>query len=87
MSAVLLTGTGKRYDIVASFAQHARVVACDPNPISPAQYAAILRKGIAAIRSESPDVTRRSACTARVASARGERAERSGQVAARRAPQ
>jgi hypothetical protein len=27
---VLLTGTGKRYDIVASFAQHATVVACDP---------------------------------------------------------
>ena len=40
MSAVLLTGTGKRYDIVASFAQHGPVVACDPNPIAPAQYAA-----------------------------------------------
>src|SRR5207247_400047 len=39
MSAVLLTGTGKRYDIVASFAQHTTVVAADPNPISPAQYA------------------------------------------------
>jgi carbamoyl-phosphate synthase large subunit len=26
-SAVLLTGTGKRYDIVASFAQHGPVVA------------------------------------------------------------
>src|SRR5256885_15696764 len=45
-SAVLLTGTGKRYDIVASFAQHATVVACDPNPISPAQYAATVRTSV-----------------------------------------
>jgi carbamoyl-phosphate synthase large subunit len=46
MSAVLLTGTGKRYDIVASFAQHGTVVACDPNPISPAQYAATVRTSV-----------------------------------------
>jgi len=38
--AVLLTGVGKRYDIVAAFAQHAIVVAADPNPLAPAQYAA-----------------------------------------------
>ena len=38
--AVLLTGVGKRYDIVSAFAQHARVVAADPNPLAPAQYAA-----------------------------------------------
>jgi carbamoyl-phosphate synthase large subunit len=38
--AVLLTGVGKRYDIVAAFAQHATVVAADPNPLAPAQYAA-----------------------------------------------
>jgi carbamoyl-phosphate synthase large subunit len=31
---------GKRYDIVASFAQHGTVVAADPNPLAPAQYAA-----------------------------------------------
>jgi carbamoyl-phosphate synthase large subunit len=37
---VLLTGVGKRYDIVAAFAQHATVVAADPNPLAPAQYAA-----------------------------------------------
>jgi carbamoyl-phosphate synthase large subunit len=37
---VLLTGVGKRYDIVSAFAQHARVVAADPNPLAPAQYAA-----------------------------------------------
>jgi carbamoyl-phosphate synthase large subunit len=46
MSAVLLTGTGKRYDIVASFAQHTTVVAADPNPISPAQYAATVRTSV-----------------------------------------
>ena len=39
-SAVLLTGVGKRYDIVSAFAQHAIVVAADPNPLAPAQYAA-----------------------------------------------
>ncbi len=38
--AVLLTGVGKRYDIVSTFAQHATVVAADPNPLAPAQYAA-----------------------------------------------
>ena len=38
--AVLLTGVGKRYDIVSAFAQHALVVAVDPNPLAPAQYAA-----------------------------------------------
>ncbi len=46
MTAVLLTGTGKRYDIVASFAQHTTVVAADPNPISPAQYAATVRTSV-----------------------------------------
>ena len=39
-AAVLLTGVGKRYDIVSAFSQHARVVAVDPNPLAPAQYAA-----------------------------------------------
>jgi len=43
MDAVLLTGTGKRYDIVTAFAQHAKVIAADPNPFSPAQYAADVR--------------------------------------------
>jgi carbamoyl-phosphate synthase large subunit len=38
--AVLLTGVGKRYDIVSAFARHATVVAADPNPLAPAQYAA-----------------------------------------------
>src|SRR3954462_4678267 len=50
MKAVLLTGTGKRYDIVAAFAQHATVVACDPNPLAPAQYAATVRTTVPLIK-------------------------------------
>jgi carbamoyl-phosphate synthase large subunit len=46
VSAVLLTGVGKRYDIVASFAQHTTVVAADPNPLAPAQYAATVRTSV-----------------------------------------
>jgi carbamoyl-phosphate synthase large subunit len=40
---VLLTGVGKRYDIVSAFAEHAFTIAADPNPLAPAQYAADLR--------------------------------------------
>jgi carbamoyl-phosphate synthase large subunit len=43
---ILLTGVGKRYDIVSAFAQHARVVAVDPNPLAPAQYAADVRAAV-----------------------------------------
>lgn len=43
---VLLTGVGKRYDIVSAFAQHAPVVAADPNPLAPAQYAAHHRRAV-----------------------------------------
>jgi carbamoyl-phosphate synthase large subunit len=50
---VLLTGVGKRYDIVSSFAQHAFTIAADPNPLAPAQYAADLR--IAPPRIDDPD--------------------------------
>jgi carbamoyl-phosphate synthase large subunit len=42
-TAIMLTGVGKRYDIVACFAAHATVVAVDPNPLAPAQYAAQVR--------------------------------------------
>jgi carbamoyl-phosphate synthase large subunit len=45
-AAVLLTGVGKRYDIVATFAQHTTVVAADPNPLAPAQYAADHREAV-----------------------------------------
>ncbi len=43
---VLLTGVGKRYDIVSAFAQHATVIAADPNPLAPAQYAADHRAAV-----------------------------------------
>ena len=38
--AVVLTGVGKRYDIVSAFSAHAFTVAVDPNPLAPARYAA-----------------------------------------------
>jgi carbamoyl-phosphate synthase large subunit len=38
--AVLLTGVGKRYDIVSCFARLTTTIAADPNPLAPAQYAA-----------------------------------------------
>jgi carbamoyl-phosphate synthase large subunit len=41
--AVLLTGVGKRYDIVSCFAALTRTVAADPSPLAPAQYAAHVR--------------------------------------------
>ena len=41
--AVLLTGVGKRYDIVSAFAKHAFTIAADPSPLAPAQYAADVR--------------------------------------------
>jgi carbamoyl-phosphate synthase large subunit len=43
---ILLTGVGKRYDIVSAFAQHATVIAADPNPLAPAQYAADHRTSV-----------------------------------------
>src|SRR5437764_2586140 len=52
-SGVLLTGVGKRYDIVSAFAQHATVIAADPNPLAPAQYAAHHRSSVP--RIDSPD--------------------------------
>src|SRR5438045_5886542 len=45
-AGVLLTGVGKRYDIVSAFAQHTTVVAADPNPLAPAQYAAGVRVAV-----------------------------------------
>ncbi|HEY8867644.1 MAG TPA: hypothetical protein VIM22_11955, partial [Solirubrobacteraceae bacterium] len=45
-TGVLLTGVGKRYDIVAAFAQHVTTVAADPNWLAPAQYAAQVRRAV-----------------------------------------
>jgi len=42
VTAVLLTGVGKRYDIVNAFSEHAFTIAADPNPLAPARYAADL---------------------------------------------
>ncbi|MBA2504962.1 MAG: ATP-grasp domain-containing protein [Thermoleophilaceae bacterium] len=39
---VILTGVGKRYDIVSAFAEHAFTIAADPSPLAPARYAADL---------------------------------------------
>ncbi|HWK29360.1 MAG TPA: ATP-grasp domain-containing protein [Solirubrobacter sp.] len=50
---VLLTGVGKRYDIVSAFARHARVVAADPSPLAPAQYAADVH--VAPPRADAPE--------------------------------
>ena len=41
--AILLTGVGKRYDIVSCFAALTRTIAADPSPLAPAQYAADVR--------------------------------------------
>jgi carbamoyl-phosphate synthase large subunit len=51
--AVLLTGVGKRYDIVACFAHLTKTVAADPNPLAPARYAAHVRVGVPLI--EDPE--------------------------------
>src|SRR3954469_9345391 len=45
-SAVLLPGVGKPYDIVSCFARQTTVVAADPNPLAPAQYAATVRTSV-----------------------------------------
>jgi len=41
--AILLTGAGKRYDIVSCFAALTKTIVADPNPLAPAQYAAHVR--------------------------------------------
>jgi carbamoyl-phosphate synthase large subunit len=51
--AVLLTGVGKRYDIVASFAALTTTIAVDPNPLAPAQYAAQVRVAVPPIADPS----------------------------------
>jgi carbamoyl-phosphate synthase large subunit len=51
--AVLLTGAGKRYDIVSCFARLTTTVVADPAPLAPAQYAAQVRAAVPLI--EDPD--------------------------------
>jgi carbamoyl-phosphate synthase large subunit len=51
--AILLTGVGKRYDIVACFAALTKTIAADPSPLAPAQYAAHVR--VAVPRMDDPE--------------------------------
>jgi carbamoyl-phosphate synthase large subunit len=44
--AVLLTGAGKRYDIVSCFSRLTKTVVADPSPLAPAQYAAHVRSAV-----------------------------------------
>jgi carbamoyl-phosphate synthase large subunit len=44
--AVLLTGAGKRYDIVSCFARLTTTIVADPSPLAPAPYAAQVRVGV-----------------------------------------
>jgi carbamoyl-phosphate synthase large subunit len=60
--SVVLTGVGKRYDIVSAFAQHATVVAADPNPLAPAQYAAHERRAVPRIDDQDYVPALRALC-------------------------
>ena len=44
--SILLTGAGKRYDIVSCFARLTTTVVADPSPLAPAQYAAHVRAAV-----------------------------------------
>jgi carbamoyl-phosphate synthase large subunit len=44
--AILLTGAGKRYDIVSCFSQLTTTIVADPAPLAPAQYAAQIRASV-----------------------------------------
>jgi len=44
--AILLTGAGKRYDIVSCFAHLTKTIVADPSPLAPAQYAAQVRVAV-----------------------------------------
>ena len=46
LPAILLTGAGKRYDIVSCFAQLTTTIVADPAPLAPAQYAAHVRAAV-----------------------------------------
>jgi carbamoyl-phosphate synthase large subunit len=53
VSAILLTGAGKRYDIVSCFAALTETIVADPSPLAPAQYAAHVRAAVPAM--DDPD--------------------------------
>ncbi len=51
--AILLTGAGKRFDIVSCFAAQTKTIVADPAPLAPAQYAAHVR--VAVPRMDDPE--------------------------------
>ncbi len=51
--AILLTGAGKRYDIVSCFARLTKTVVADPAPLAPARYAAHVNVSVPLI--DDPD--------------------------------
>jgi len=50
---IMICGVGRRYDIVASFAQHAKVLATETSALAPAQYAAQVRVIVPALTDPS----------------------------------
>ena len=54
--AVLLTGVGKRYDIVACFAHLTTTIVADPSPLAPARHAAQVRASVPLI--DDPEYVR-----------------------------
>jgi len=52
-TAVVLTGVGKRFDIVSAFGRHAFTIAADPSLLAPARYAADL--AVVPPRIDDPD--------------------------------
>jgi carbamoyl-phosphate synthase large subunit len=51
--AILLTGAGKRYDIVSCFARLTKTIVADPSPLAPARYAAHVRASVPLIEDPS----------------------------------
>jgi carbamoyl-phosphate synthase large subunit len=51
--AILLTGAGKRYDIVSCFAALTKTIVADASPLAPAQYAAHVRAAVPSM--DDPD--------------------------------
>ena len=51
--AILLTGAGKRYDIVSCFARLTKTIVADPAPLAPAQYAAQVRTSVPLIEDDA----------------------------------
>jgi carbamoyl-phosphate synthase large subunit len=58
----MLTGAGKRYDIVACFARLTHTVVADPAPLAPAQYAAHTRAAVPRIDDPHYPIALRELC-------------------------